>query len=178
MEKIRYGVLTFGYETSVHFRTTFEKRGFYSVNLGDNAQSIAIRHILRQLGCPQNDVIDVNRDTLSGYSGPPVALIMNGVFPSASFPLPPQVTPVFVGFHAKQPVIRAQAELLARHQPIGCRDNATTGYVRALGIAAETTGCLTMALPARTKEPDHGKIFIVHGGWSGLLPSSVIPAMP
>jgi len=80
MAQLHCGVLTFGYDDSIRLQDTFNRKGFYSINLGDNAQSIAIRHTYRQLGFSQDLLVPINRDTLASYSGDRAYLIMNGVF--------------------------------------------------------------------------------------------------
>jgi hypothetical protein len=172
------GVLTFGYEDSTGFRDALDSRGYYSINLGDNAQSIAIRHAYKQLGFSEELLVPINRDTLPSYRGERTYLFMNGVFKSASFPLPPNILPIFVGFHASESVIREHSETFRRFHPIGCRDEATTRLMRSLGIQAHTTGCLTLTLPRRSISPTAPRLLVVYGNWSGRLPPSVLRYIP
>mgnify|MGYP005847598041 CR=1 FL=1 len=178
MAQIKCGVLTFGYDDASLFRDSLERKGYYSINLGDNAQSIAIKHAYRQLGFSEDLFVSINRDTLSRYRGDLAYLIMNGVFGPPSFPLPPNIIPIFVGFNADESVIRQHADLFRRHQPIGCRDDATTALMQSLGIRAETTGCLTLTLPKRNVAPAEPKLLIVYGTMKGRLPGSVLRFIP
>jgi hypothetical protein len=178
MAQIKCGVLTFGYDDAPLFRDTLDSKGYYSINLGDNAQSIAIRHAYRQLGFPEDLLVSINRDTLSSYRGGPAYLIMNGVFGPASFPLPPNILPIFVGFHADESVIRQHVEIFRRFQPIGCRDDATTALLQSLGIQARTTGCLTLTLPKRSVAPTEPKLLVVYGTMKGRLPGSILRYIP
>ena len=178
MAQLDCGVLTFGYDDSIRLQDTFNRKGFYSINLGDNAQSIAIRHTYRQLGFSQDLLVPINRDTLASYSGDRAYLIMNGVFNDTSFPLPPTILPKFVGFHAKESVIREHIETFRRFQPIGCRDEATTSVMHRLGIQAHTTGCLTLTLPRRSASPTAPKLLVVYGSGKGRLPSTVLRYIP
>ena len=175
---MKFGVLTFGYDTFTPFRNALEKRGFFETNLGDNAQSIAIRHVYRHFGIRDDQMVDINRDALTRYDGEPALLLMNGVFYNSCFPLPPAITPIFVGFHAAEDVIRQQADILRRYQPIGCRDEGTTRHMLALGIEAYTTGCLTFALPPRRQAPKEPKLLIVYGDIAGRLPLAVFRHIP
>ena len=77
---MKVGVLGFGYAGFDSFKEQLDRTGHYTVNLGDNAQTIAARALLLKLGVRAEDIITVDRDTLPSYDGEPVALIMNGVF--------------------------------------------------------------------------------------------------
>jgi hypothetical protein len=175
---MKFGVLTFGYDSFTNFVDQLESQGFYETNLGDNAQSIAIRHVYRHFGVRDDQMIDINRDSLPQYDGEPALLLMNGVFYKTAFPLPAAITPIFVGFHAPEPVIIEQQDFLRLHQPIGCRDEGTTARMRKLGIEAFTTGCLTLTLPRREEEPKGEKLLIVYGSGAGRLPPTVFRSIP
>lgn len=178
MAQLKCGVLTFGYEGWKGIQEALDSQGYYSINLGDNAQSIAIRHAYRQLGFSQDRLVPINRDTLPSYRGERAFLIMNGVFRKMSFPLPPNIIPIFVGFHARENLIRKHCETFRRFQPIGCRDDATTAVMLSLGIQAHTTGCLTLTLPTRSASPAAPKLLVVYGDLEGQLPSSVLRYIP
>ncbi|TWG89432.1 polysaccharide pyruvyl transferase [Mesorhizobium sp. J18] len=175
---MKFGVLTFGYDGFLNFPKQLEIDGYYDVNLGDNAQSIAVRRIYKQLGIDDMNIVEVNRDTLPEYAGGKTLLIMNGVFYRNSFPLPAGIIPVFIGFHAPENVIAEQQELLRRYQPIGCRDEITTARIRKLGIEAFTTGCLTLTLPNRADKPETPKLLVVYGSGAGYLPPMAIKKAP
>ncbi|TKT76743.1 polysaccharide pyruvyl transferase family protein [Aquamicrobium sp. LC103] len=176
--EVKFGVLTFGYDSFANFREELSSQGYYETNLGDNAQSIAVRHVYRQLGIHDDQMVDINRDALPQYDGEPAILLMNGVFYSSCFPLPAAITPVFIGFHASEQVIKEQQELLRKHQPIGCRDEATTARMKKHGIDAFTTGCATLTLPRREEEPKTPKLLIVYGRNAGRLPPVVFRSIP
>jgi hypothetical protein len=178
MTPIKCGVLTFGYEGSTGFLTKLSQKGYYSINLGDNTQSIAIRHAYTQLGFSDELLVPINRDTLPSYRGERAYLIMNGVFSGGAFPLPPTIIPIFVGFHAKESVIREHAGLLRRFQPIGCRDDTTTELMQSLKIQASTTGCLTLTLPRRSVSPTVPRLLIVYGDGTSGVPSNIFRYVP
>ncbi|WP_423414834.1 hypothetical protein RLW55_16730 [Hyphomicrobium sp. B1] len=171
----KYGVLSFGYQNFFAFEQQLQRSGSYDINLGDNAQSIAARSLLREFGIGDEQIVAVNRDTLPHYSGPPCTLIMNAVFFQQSFPLPASIRPVFLGFQASEQVIKDNIALFKLHQPIGCRDTATTERMRRYGVDAFTTGCITMSLPRREEEPADGCLLIVYGS---DFPSSVLQYIP
>ncbi len=100
---------------------------------------------------------------------------MNAVFFQQSFPLPTSVRPIFIGFRADADVIRRNTAFFKFHEPIGCRDTATTERMNGLGIDALTTGCATLALPRRAEEPERGRLLIVYGT---EFPSSVLQHIP
>lgn len=175
---MKFGILTFGYNSFTYFNESLKKNGYYDTNLGDNAQSIAVRNIYRQMGISDDDMVPINRDLLPYYDGEDVALIMNGVFFKSSFPLPSCVTPIFIGFHAAEAIIAEQSAFLKEYEPIGCRDEWTTSIVQKYGINAYTTGCLTFTLPRRTEEPKDKKLLIVYGSGAGRLPLTALKYIP
>jgi hypothetical protein len=135
---VKIGVPGFGYEHFDHFTREVAEQGFFTANLGDNIQTIALRRLLQRLGVPASRVIEVNRDTLAQYDGEPVALILNGAFMRWSFPTPAQVKPVFLGFsqrdeHTASLVVtslhHAAARCLAMGIPVVlCRERADSRF--------------------------------------------------
>ena len=110
-------------------------------------QSLAARQYL-----PKVDRL-LNRERLSDYKGPPLKLIMNGWFThNADNWIPsPQIIPHFVSFHinssAADRILSNQGvAYLRKHSPIGCRDHYTVSLLRAKGVDAYFTGCLTLTL--------------------------------
>lgn len=177
---MKVGVLTFGYDGFEQFGRQVSERGFFTANLGDNMQSIAVRRALASLGVAPEDIVSIDRDTARHYDGPPVMLVMNGVFPARSLPLPPQIRPLFVGYSALPGAVAAHRDYLARFAPIGCRDPATTQSCRDLGIPAFTTGCLTLTLPPRLAEQaaTADKVLAIYGAGAGAFPSTLLKLIP
>jgi Polysaccharide pyruvyl transferase len=159
----KVGLLDFKYDCFGVFADRLRNDGMYTVNVGDNIQSIAVRSIFAQLDLDDDCIVNINRDDLPNYAGPSASLVTNGVFLEANFPLPQQITPLFVGLHVEEAIVRNQKSYFKQFEPIGCRDIATRDLLRAYGIEAFTSGCLTMTLPRRMPEPNRTKVFIVYG---------------
>lgn len=179
---MKIGVLVFGYQKFDAMGKYIKDHGFFTANVGDNMQSLAIRMLLSRIGIKETDIISINRDELKEYSGPPVALVMNGVFYEWCFPLPSQIKPIFIGFHATESTILKNKKFFYENQPIGCRDRATADIFIRHGIAANVTGCLTLTVPRRERLPSKGKVLVVYGGGSqtiaGDFPAGVLQGMP
>jgi hypothetical protein len=138
-------------------------------NLGDEIQSLATEQHL-----PHVDA-RVDRETLATVQlDEPHVLILNGWFahsPELSFPPSASIVPIFLGFHvadtrrAEEHILSGAAlEYLKRHEAIGCRDEATQSRLKAAGVDAYVSNCLTLTYPAREEAPaGGGDIFIVDG---------------
>ncbi|QYK41496.1 MAG: hypothetical protein KF887_19395 [Paracoccaceae bacterium] len=178
MAYMKFGVLSFSYASPdrPEHRTSDLRRD--GINLGDYVQALAVRRLYAEFGIAVADVISVDRDTLPDYRGPSVILPMNACFTDRSFPLPPQIRPVFVGFQAAPPVVARQAAWLRQYQPIGCRDHATAAACRAAGIAANVTGCLSLTFPRRTSTPRQPCVMAIFGKGAGAFPAEVLQRMP
>ncbi len=175
---MKVGVLRFSYSGFRGLAESLATSGVYDANVGDNVQSLAVRRLLIDLGVAPADIVPVDRDTLRTYEGPPVRLVMNGCFYRPCFPLPPQISPVFVGFQANESVIAAHRNWFARHQPIGCRDGVTAAAFHAHGIAAEVTGCLSLTLPQRAVTPAKRHLKVIFGAGAGAFPWEVLRQIP
>ena len=136
-----------------------------SGNIGDAVQSLAALRFL-----PRVDRL-VERECLGAIaSAGPIKVIMNGWWMKCPehWPPPPNVIPLFVSFHVTTGPARAamvtdeSLAYLRRHEPIGCRDLDTTSFLRAAGIDAYFSGCLTMTLPPRPRlRKDGGEVLFV-----------------
>ena len=175
---MKTGVLEFGYGGFAKLQEEIERQGFCTVNLGDCAQSLAVRHVLGQIGIPENETVGIDRDDMSSSATEPTVLVMNGVFNPNSLSLPAHIIPAFVGFNAGAQAIRTHRDLLRRFQPIGCRDLATAEILAKHGISAQVTGCLTLTFPRRASEPTKPKTIIVYGTGAGALPAGLFEVMP
>lgn len=131
---MKYGLLSYA-----------ENKKFF--NIGDNIQSLAAKQFL-----PQVDAF-MNREKLGEYEGAPIKLIMNGWFTHNIHNWVPSenIKPLFVSFHINNtaaPGMLSEKGIayLKKHQPIGCRDQFTADTLKAKGIDAYFTGCLTLTL--------------------------------
>ncbi len=174
---MKYGVLVFSYSGSVVLDEQLKNNGHISINLGDYMQTLAVRNFYKKAGIADEDVVTVDRDTLSSYAGEPLVLIMNGCFFRRSFPLPDNITPVFIGFQAKEPIIVEFLDFFKRHEPIGCRDTTVEALFHKYGVKAYTTGCLTMTFDPRPSPPEREKIMLVYGSGVGDIPLEALQSM-
>lgn len=116
-------------------------------NLGDYIQGLAVRQFL-----PRVDKL-IPRDEISEYRGPLMQLVCSGWFgPTRTAWTPSKdISPLFISFHlsprhATAALSRESKAYLKMHGPIGCRDDATVSLLRAHGIEAYFSGCLTLTL--------------------------------
>lgn len=116
-------------------------------NVGDNVQSLAAKQYLPQV----NQYL--NRETLADYKGEKLKLIMNGWFTHNIHNWVPSedIIPLFVSFHINNTAAPAMLSekgiaYLKKHEPIGCRDQFSVDTLKAKGIDAYFTGCLTLTL--------------------------------
>lgn len=176
---MKYGYLEFRYNNRRSFGAGDSKASDVTINIGDNIQSLAIRRLFNRLGIDDADIVGINRDDLPNYDGEPVMLIMNGRFNPHCFPLPPNIQPIFFGFNTSSiPLIRSNRSMLRKHQPIGCRDEATKQLLLDQGIEAYVSGCLTLTLEKRPRPPENGKVVISYGRGAGELPGALLPCIP
>ena len=135
-------------------------------NIGDYIQSIAQRQFIKD-----EDTCLVDIERLSDFkSDSKVNVIMNGWFTwdCSKFLPPPCINPLFLSFHLTPP---KEAEFftpeitayLKQHEPIGTRDVLTMEIMKAHGIDAYMTGCLTLTLGKdyRQESEHSGKVLIV-----------------
>lgn len=131
---MKYGLLTYD-----------ENKKFF--NVGDNIQSLAAKQFL-----PKVDAL-LNREKLADYHGDPIKLIMNGWFTHNIHNWVPAgaIEPLFVSFHMNNtaaPYMLSEKGIayFKKHEPIGCRDQFSADTLKAKGIDAYFTGCLTLTL--------------------------------
>lgn len=134
-------------------------------NIGDNMQTFAIDHIYQQMGLPREDIVDINFSEMKYYDGEYVILPMAGYASHykrfAQLPTSDKIIPLFVGFEMSDETCDDIVPYLKKHEPIGCRDEATMRLLRRKGVEAYVSGCLTITLPRRKKEPENKKAFFV-----------------
>lgn len=140
----------------------------YSGNLGDQIQSLAAEQFL-----PRVDR-KINRDAMRTLSLPePHLVIMNAWFshfPERCFPPADSVLPVFFGLHIghlPKPLVSKHflsgpvLDYFRRYAPIGCRDRLSRDLLRAQGIEAFYSKCLSLSFPRREQAPTNGLTLLV-----------------
>ncbi len=151
-----------------------ENKRFF--NVGDNIQSLAAKQFL-----PKVDTL-LNRERLGEYSGDPIKLIMNGWFTHNTHHWVPSddILPLFVSFHMNNTAAPAMLSekgiaYLKKHEPIGCRDQFTADTLKAKGIEAHFTGCLTLTLDSyKVEDSERGNdIYIVDPLYSYPRPERI-----
>ena len=123
-------------------------RSPFDDNIGDDIQTLAAIELLRK-----NNIFEyalIERESIHTYDGESITLIMNGWWAHGYkriFPLPEQITPVFISFHcaSREHVVVDSFDFFKKHAPIGCRDQATVDLLKKNGVDAYFTGCLTLA---------------------------------
>jgi hypothetical protein len=140
-----------------------------SDNLEDEIQSLASEQYL-----PAVDGF-IDRDVELDTVCEPSLLIMNGWFKhgpdhwkdgaARHWPPSEKIRPVFFGFHLAYPELLTDAFLkyCRQWEPIGCRDKGTMKMLRAKGVEAWFSRCLTFTLPPRERSPRNGHVYIVEG---------------
>jgi Polysaccharide pyruvyl transferase len=125
--------------------------GLRTPNLGDDLQALAAATISPHV----SSLIDRERIGWRQVAEPHV-FVMNFWFMSKGYRWAPHETilPIFHGFCiGRDEVLKYRwVDYLRRHQPIGCRDEHSVELLRAKGIEAFWTGCITLFL-GRYVEP-------------------------
>ncbi len=117
------------------------------LNLGDYVQSTAAKQFL-----PQVDHY-VTREGMHLYNEESIKMIMNAWYMANPNNFPPsnKIVPLYVSMHLNSSIIdrifRPEViEHFKKNEPIGCRDNHTRDLLRAKGIDAYYSGCMTLTL--------------------------------
>lgn len=134
-------------------------------NLGDDVQSIAQQQLLDELE-PSAKRVFVDRERLKFYGGPPITLLMNAWFMhnGLAFPPPETVRPVFVSFHLnarREDFLKRHLEYFKSHAPIGCRDDGTREMLKARGVDAYTSKCLSLLLEPPPPDAKREGVYLV-----------------
>lgn len=135
---VKYGVLT--YESDIYIKRDW-------INLGDYVQSTAAKQFFPEV----NKFIP--RDHMNAYSGDPVKMIINAWYMDLpeNFPPSEEINPLYVSIHINSTIAEkiftpASIEHFKKFEPIGCRDFYTRDMLRAKGIDAYYSGCMTLTL--------------------------------
>ena len=139
-------------ENTIYKLLSVHRKGVAANNIGDYIQALAASQFL-----PRVDGF-IDREQLRVYDGGPCKVIMNGWYMHDPSQWPPSIAidPLFVAFHmnlsAKDMMLSDEGiNYLRAHQPIGCRDKYTESLLKAKGIDAYFSGCLTLTLGQKFK---------------------------
>lgn len=167
---MKFGRLVYNYTGE----TIAGKDGIY--NIGDNFQTFAIDNVYKRMGIGSDDIININACEMKNYDGEYVIVLVAGYASHYKRfnQLPPsgKIIPLFFSFEMSDESCDDIVPYLKEHAPIGCRDEATMQLLRRKGIEAYTSGCLTITLPKRIKEPTQKKVFFID------IPSSLESYIP
>lgn len=144
---------------------SLDKHSNVVANIGDNAQSYAIDHLYKKLGIPKEDIIDLNYTGLKNYDGEyvivPMAQAITNYKRFDIFPISRKVIPYYISTAMNEPECEDILPELRMYQPIGCRDEETMELLRAKGVQAYLSGCVTLTLPRRKESTKQTKIYLV-----------------
>ena len=126
-----------------------EEPGYFNpgvMNIGDYVQSLAARQFFSGI----DEYVD--RDLLGEYRGPAVNMSMNAWYSiwRKNRVFAEQINPLMVAVHINngETLEDETFAYFRRHQPIGCRDLSTMQTLKAHGVEAYFSGCLTLTLGA------------------------------
>ena len=124
------------------------------VNIGDYIQSLAAKQFFPN---SYNSIL-IDRDNLGLYNGPKVKMIMNSWYylNKNNKAFSNNIDPIFVSLHINNTnsIAKETVEYLKKHEPIGCRDYATSLALNKKGVNAYFSGCLTTTLDEKYKVDD------------------------
>jgi hypothetical protein len=149
------------------------------MNLGDPIQAMAAINLFREMGIPEEDIIPVDRFDTSIYNGEEVILSANCAenyehmcYSSFFLPFAPKIIPVIISLHLRRKISEEEKKYLIKHGPVGCRDEYTLNFMRAQGVEAYLSGCLTVTFPRRKETEYQNKTFLVD------CPSALVEYIP
>lgn len=138
------------------------------MNIGDPIQSFAVLELYKKIGISEENIVPLDRYDLADYDGEDIVALINGAenyeyfaYATRFLPLSPKIHPIFISLHLHRELSENELESLRNNQPVGCRDEYTVHYLRAKGIDAFLSGCLTMLFSKRDEGEEYNKVFIV-----------------
>ena len=134
-----------------------------SINIGDYIQGLSAKQYF--------DKIDeyIEREQLNKNRKSNIRIIMNGWYMHHPDNWPPStfINPLFVAFHinsvARDSLLSERSiSYLKTKEPIGCRDIETAELLKAKGVNAYFSGCLTLTLGLKykSKEKENKSYFV------------------
>lgn len=141
-------------------------------NVGDHIQVIAGQKMLARAGLAPSAYVDRDNEIANpppGGESTVTGILLNGWFKfnSAQWPPHPSYSPLYLSFHIRQfyaPSLVSPEAIshYKTHGPIGCRDRYTQSVLRAHGVDAFLSHCLTTTFPRRLPDPDQQtEVFVV-----------------
>jgi hypothetical protein len=146
-------------------------------NIGDTIQSLGLRNAYKKIGIKDEDIVYIERDTLSRYNGIEyIILPMAAPFSYSdehpdTFPVSDKIIPIWFGTQCFDYNLDA-LEALCRGDIVGCRDEYTMQRLRKDGIEAYISGCISLQFGEVREKKEYNKIFLVD------IPDSVKPYIP
>lgn len=129
-------------------------------NLGNDIQTVAAESLL-----PRVDLRLDKMQLFQAKSNEPIALVCNGYFASSilkqgrrMWPLPANVRPLYVGFHAADRAIVDGIVQTAFDWPVGCRSLYTLRLLRENAVRCCWSGCLTLLLQPPSQPRSNGVV--------------------
>jgi hypothetical protein len=146
---MKYGILSFG---------------DYSNNHGDNMQSLGVYYVYKSIGVKDEDIVWIPKSAVSDYRGAPLLLLYacweNQRFDTSDIMFGGDIIPVFYGIFLDDQATLEKLEKYKHFGPFACRDLETARRMRRAGFDAFDGGCLSLAHPRRTDNPEtQNKVF-------------------
>lgn len=148
VDEKKFGLFCYSYD---HISNKYTPN---KVNIGDYIQSLAAKQFFPD---SYNSIL-IDRDKLGLYNGPKVKMIMNSWYfvNKNNKAFSDNIDPIFVSLHINntESITKETIEYLKKHEPIGCRDYATSVALAKKGVKAYFSGCLTTTLDEKYKVDD------------------------
>lgn len=138
----------------------------YTLNLGNEIQSIATRRFLPKIDCY------IDHDKLNKYDGEKVNMVMNGWFFDYPNSWPPSnnINALLISMHFnilfpgnKEALLSEDSiNYLNEFGPVGCRDLSTLKILQDNDINSYFSGCLTLTLDSSEKNDSDFKYIVIN----------------
>jgi Capsular polysaccharide synthesis protein/Polysaccharide pyruvyl transferase len=141
-------------------------------NLGDHVQILAANQLLQRVGIQPDVLLDRDDEIASAQAiaplPKPVGALINGWYKTnpVEWPPHPDLDPIYLGFHMRlfQSPTLVSPEAIAHYkkfEPVGCRDAYTSATLRAHGVNAFVSYCLSMLYEKRMPSPLQTETYVV-----------------
>ena len=152
------------------------------INLGDPIQSLAIMNLYKEMGIKDEDMVPVDRYELANYKGENLRMVVNGIegyehYAYHTHALPPSsdLNPVYFSYCLMREIDEEMKENFCKYGPVGCRDIATMERMKASGIDAYVSGCITITFPKREETEEQTEVFFIDcpSGLKSYIPKEI-----